>query len=146
MLMLIGFYVLLVIYFFACLFLILVILAQEGKGGGLSGLAGASAIGETFGFGAASTALRKWTRNAAIAFVVLTIALTFYGEQIARSRAEKFLMGGDGATAAVAPAEAPSQAVQKSEGQNQATTTAQPKPAQSPAPLAPKPSSSQSSE
>ncbi|MCX7625682.1 MAG: preprotein translocase subunit SecG [Candidatus Sumerlaeaceae bacterium] len=95
MLALIGFYVLLVIYFFACLFLILVILAQEGKGGGLSGLGGASAIGETFGFGAASAALRKWTRNAAIIFIVLTIVLTFWGEMIVKSRVEKFLRGGD---------------------------------------------------
>ncbi len=94
MLALIGFYVLLIVYFFACLLLIMVILAQEGKGGGLSGLAGASALGETFGFGAASAALRKWTRNAAITFIVLTIVLTFYGEHVARSRAEKFLMGG----------------------------------------------------
>lgn len=94
MLALIGFYLILIVYFFSCLLLIMVILAQEGKGGGLSGLAGASALGETFGFGAASTALRKWTRNAAITFIVLTIVLTFYGEYIARSRAEKFLTGG----------------------------------------------------
>ncbi len=104
MLMLIGFYVLLVIYFFACLFLIMVILAQEGKGGGLSGLGGASAIGETFGFGAATAALRKWTRNAAITFIVLTVVLTFWGEHIARSRAEKFLSGAaDVVPAATAP-------------------------------------------
>jgi len=95
MLALIGFYVLLVIYFFACLFLIMVILAQEGKGGGLSGLGGATAIGEAFGFGAAGSALRKWTRNAAITFIVLTIVLTFWGEHIARSRAERFLSGAE---------------------------------------------------
>lgn len=101
MLALIGFYVLLAIYFFACLFLILVILAQEGKGGGLSGLGGASAIGETFGFGAASEALRKWTRNAAVVFIVLTVVLTFWGEMIVKSRAEKFLRG-EGSSAPVA--------------------------------------------
>lgn len=107
MLALIGFYVLLVIYFFACLFLILVILAQEGKGGGLSGLGGASAIGETFGFGAASAALRKWTRNAAIIFIVLTIVLTFWGEMIVKSRVEKFLRGGESTPVATTPEQAP---------------------------------------
>lgn len=107
MLALIGFYVLLVIYFFACLFLILVILAQEGKGGGLSGLGGASAIGETFGFGAASAALRKWTRNAAIIFIVLTIVLTFWGEMIVKSRVEKFLRGGESMPVATTPEQAP---------------------------------------
>jgi preprotein translocase subunit SecG len=100
MLALIGFYVLLVIYFFACLFLIMVILAQEGKGGGLSGLGGATAIGEAFGFGAASGALRKWTRNAAITFILLTIVLTFWGEYIARSRAERFLNAAESVPAA----------------------------------------------
>lgn len=106
MLVLVGFYLLLVVYFFVCLFLILVILAQEGKGGGLSGLGGASAIGETFGFGAASAALRKWTRNVAITFIVLTIVLTFWGEHIARSRAEKFLSG-EGAASSTGPLQAP---------------------------------------
>ena len=107
MIALIGFYLLLVVYFFVCLFLILVILAQEGKGGGLSGLGGASAIGETFGFGAAGSALRKWTRNIAISFIVLTIVLTFWGEYIAKSRVEKFLSGGP---EQIAPAASPTPA------------------------------------
>lgn len=86
------FYLLLIVYFVICLFLVLVVLGQEGKGGGLSGL-GSATLGETFGFGGAETAMRKWTRNIAIMFFVLTIALTFLGERIAGSRFERALLG-----------------------------------------------------
>ena len=79
---LIAFYLVLIIYFFVCLFLILVILGQEGKGGGLSGMMGSAALGETFGFTGAESAMRRWTRNIAIAFIVLTLVLTFWGERI----------------------------------------------------------------
>lgn len=85
------FYLVLVVYFFVCLFLILVILSQEGKGGGLSGMAGSSALGETFGFGGASTALRRWTRNVAISFLLLTLAITLWAGRITKPMQEAFL-------------------------------------------------------
>ncbi|AXA35784.1 MAG: preprotein translocase subunit SecG [Candidatus Hydrogenedentota bacterium] len=116
----IGFYLVIIIYFFVCLFLIMVILAQEGKGGGLSGLGGASAIGETFGFGGAATALRKWTRNIAILFIVLTIILTYWGERIARSRIQQFRSGGAEAMVPVETQPIPQQPVQPESGQPQA--------------------------
>lgn len=88
---LIAFYLVLIIYFFVCLFLILVILGQEGKGGGLSGMVGTAALGETFGFTGAESAMRRWTRNIAILFIVLTVVLTFWGERIGGgSYAKKF--------------------------------------------------------
>ena len=71
-----------IVYVICCLFLIIVILGQEGKGGGLSGLMGASALGDTFGATAAESTLRRWTRNTAIAFVVLSLLLTIVGSRV----------------------------------------------------------------
>jgi len=141
MIALIGFYLLLVVYFFVCLFLILVILAQEGKGGGLSGLGGASTIGETFGFGAAGSALRKWTRNIAISFIVLTIVLTFWGEYIAKSRVEKFLSGGP---EQIAPAASPTPASAAQEKQTPPSETGTPSSKGTATPTSPAPSGSSS--
>lgn len=73
---------LVIIYVFVCLFLIVVILGQEGKGGGLSGLLGASALGETLGASTAESVLRRWTRNCAILFIVLSLCLTIVGSRV----------------------------------------------------------------
>lgn len=107
MLATVGFYLVLFIYFVVCAILVMVVLMQEGKGGGLSGMAGSAALGETFGFGGATAAMRKWTRNIAIAFVVLTLVLTFWGEHIAGSFGRQFLSGGGAAPGAVPTATAP---------------------------------------
>ncbi|MBX7246280.1 MAG: preprotein translocase subunit SecG, partial [Candidatus Sumerlaeaceae bacterium] len=85
------FYVFVAAYFLLCLTMVMVILAQEGKGGGLSGIAGTAAIGETFGFSGAADALRKWTRNFAITFFIMTFVLTFWGESRTKSLEAKFL-------------------------------------------------------
>jgi preprotein translocase subunit SecG len=71
-----------IVYVLSCLFLIVVILGQEGKGGGLSGLMGSSALGDTLGASAAESTLRRWTRNAAITFVVLSLTLTVVGSKV----------------------------------------------------------------
>jgi len=71
-----------VVYVLSCLFMIVVILGQEGKGGGLSGLIGASALGDTLGASAAESTLRRWTRNSAILFVVLSLGLTIVGARV----------------------------------------------------------------
>ncbi|MCX7019109.1 MAG: preprotein translocase subunit SecG [bacterium] len=89
----VGFYIFLILYFLVCLFLVLVIMSQEGKGGGLSGMAGASALGETFGFGSAPAAIRRWTRNGAIVFFIMTVILTFWGERFSSNFTRKFLAG-----------------------------------------------------
>lgn len=75
------FAIFLIIYILTCLSLVGFILTQEGKGGGLSGVMGAS-MGETFGFGGATNTIRKFTAIAATVFLVLTIGLTFLGEQV----------------------------------------------------------------
>jgi len=74
--------VMVILYVIVCLFLVVVILFQEGKGGGLSGLVGASALGDTLGASAAESTLRRWTRNCAIAFIVLSLGLTIVGSRV----------------------------------------------------------------
>ena len=66
-------------YFAVCLFLILVILFQSGKGGGLAGMlgGGGGALADTFGASGAEKTLSKWTTYCAIAFLVLSLALTW---------------------------------------------------------------------
>lgn len=76
--------ILLAIHFCACLFLILVILLQSGKGSGLSGLMGGSsgAIGETLGTSAAMKTLSRATAGVATVFILTTISLTFVSGQM----------------------------------------------------------------
>jgi preprotein translocase subunit SecG len=62
-----------------CLGLVVVVLLQSGKGGGLAGaFGGAGGVGAVFGGQAAATFLTKATRYLAIAFMVtsLTLAIT----------------------------------------------------------------------
>ncbi len=82
----------LILYVLAAAFLVLTILMQEGKGGGLSGLGG-SAIGDTFGFSNASTELRKFTRYSAIAFFAIALILTFIGESSIHNAEKEFFKG-----------------------------------------------------
>lgn len=73
--------ILLVVYFFACIFMVMLILLQAGKGGGLSGLAGASMLSETFGATGAEKSLSKITTWLAVVFFILSLGLTFIGSQ-----------------------------------------------------------------
>lgn len=75
----IGLTILLIGYVFVCLFLVLLILMQAGKGGGLSGLVGGSALADTFGTSGAEKTLARWTTYLAIVFFVLSIGLTIIG-------------------------------------------------------------------
>ena len=91
----------LIIYVLCCLVLVGFILTQEGKGGGLSGVMGAS-MGETFGFGGATTTIRKFTSIAAAVFLAFTIVLTFLGERVVNQYSNAFLAA-EGAAPAAAP-------------------------------------------
>ena len=101
-------YICIICYVAAAAFLVLMILMQEGKGGGLSGIGG-GAIGDTFGFSNASTELRKLTRYSAIVFFVLALALTFLGEYRQPDTGNEFLKGAqtEETTPAAAPTDAP---------------------------------------
>jgi preprotein translocase subunit SecG len=59
-----------------CLGLVIVVLLQSGKGGGLAGaFGGAGGVGAVFGGQAAATFLTKATRYLAIAFMVTSLSL-----------------------------------------------------------------------
>lgn len=70
------------IYLLASAFLVLVVLLQSGKGGGLSGLVGAgSSLGDTLGATGAEKTLNRWTTYAAVGFLCLNILLVAVGGQ-----------------------------------------------------------------
>ena len=67
-------------YVLVCGFLILVVLLQSGKGGGLSGLlSGGGGLSDTFGASGAEKQLSRWTTYCAIAFLVISLCLTLLG-------------------------------------------------------------------
>ena len=102
--MTIIFFLALLVYILVCAVLVALIMMQEGKGGGLSGVMGAS-MGETFGFGGASKQIRKYTAVCASIFLVLTIVLTFLAEGTFRS-GSKFVGNTVGSSAPTAPSTA----------------------------------------
>ena len=74
--------VILGIHILVCLGLIIVVLLQSGKGGGLAGaFGGAGGVGAVFGGQAAATFLTRATRYLAIAFMItsLSLAVTLRG-------------------------------------------------------------------
>ncbi len=72
--------ILILVYVSVCGFLILVVLLQSGKGGGLSGLlSGGGGLSDSFGASGAEKTLGHWTTYCAIAFLVVSLALTLLG-------------------------------------------------------------------
>jgi protein translocase SecG subunit len=113
--MAIIFFIGLLLYLVVCGVLISLILAQEGKGGGLSGVMGSS-MGETFGFGGANKTIKKFTSIAATAFLVLSVVLTFIGDAMINSSSDTFIgsavPASTKAPAATAPAASPAAGAQ----------------------------------
>ncbi len=72
--------IVIVVYVLVCGFLILVVLLQSGKGGGLSGLlSGGGGLSDSFGASGAEKTLGRWTTYCAIAFLVISLCLTLLG-------------------------------------------------------------------
>jgi len=70
--------VILGVHILVCVGLVVVVLLQSGKGGGLAGaFGGAGGVGAVFGGQAAATFLTKATRYLAIAFMVTSLTLAF---------------------------------------------------------------------
>lgn len=69
------------VYLIACGFLIMVVLLQSGKGGGLSGMLGGASnpLTDSLGSTGAEKTLSKWTSIAATLFFVLALLLTLKG-------------------------------------------------------------------
>jgi preprotein translocase subunit SecG len=73
-----------VVYVFVCLFLILVVLLQSGKGGGLGSAFGGGASQQIFGGAGAGNLLTRLTAVSAFMFMALSVWLAFLstsGEQ-----------------------------------------------------------------
>lgn len=73
-----------ILYVFVCLFLILVVLLQSGKGGGLGSAFGGGASQQIFGGAGAGNLLTRLTAGSAFLFMVLSVLLAFLstsGEQ-----------------------------------------------------------------
>jgi preprotein translocase subunit SecG len=66
-----------VIYVFVCAFLILVVLLQAGRGGGLGGAFGAGGSQTVFGSAGASNFLTRLTWVCAVLFMTLSMALAY---------------------------------------------------------------------
>jgi preprotein translocase subunit SecG len=65
-----------VVHVIVCLFLILVVLLQQGKGGGLSGLGGAAAT-QVFGGSGAGNFMTRLTAVCAFIFMVTSMSLAY---------------------------------------------------------------------
>lgn len=97
-----------VIHIFVCFFLILVVLLQQGKGGGLGGLGGASAA-QVFGGRGAGNFMTRLTGICAAVFMVTSMVLAYISS--GGDRAVRELQEMDAKNPVIpAPAAAPTQA------------------------------------
>jgi preprotein translocase subunit SecG len=76
---------LVILYIFVCIFLILVVLVQQGRGADLAGAFGGGGSQQTFGPRGATTFLHKLTTGFFIAFIVLALALAVVESRPQRS-------------------------------------------------------------
>ena len=127
------------VHILVCGLLIVVVLLQSGKGGGLAGaFGGAGGIGAVFGGQSAATFLTKATRYLAIAFMLTSLVLALMARGVISVGAvesgirERTAAPASGVEGAVPPAETPSAlpgAEQTGQGQDAETPAQQPTPA-----------------
>jgi preprotein translocase subunit SecG len=71
------------VFIATCMFLILVILLQSGKGSGLSGmLGGSNPLMDSLGATGTEKALSKWTTISAVVFFIIALTLTLLGGKL----------------------------------------------------------------
>lgn len=74
-----------IIYFLTCCWMVLVVLIQEGKSGGMAGMDTAAqspqALTDSLGVGGAQKGLFRMTAGTAAVFFILAIALTVIGNR-----------------------------------------------------------------
>src|SRR2546423_350569 len=78
-----------IIHVFACFFLILVVLLQAGKGGGMGIAFGSSTSAQVFGGRGAGSFLEKLTAGTAIVFMCTSITLAYLSGQTDSSGRQK---------------------------------------------------------
>jgi preprotein translocase subunit SecG len=67
---------LVIVYVVVCVFLILVVLLQQGKGADIAGAFGGGGTQTAFGARGATTLLHKLTTGAFVAFILISLVLT----------------------------------------------------------------------
>ncbi len=72
----IAYVALLVLYIFICVFLVLVVLVQQGRGADIAGAFGGGGTQTAFGARGANTLLHKLTTGAFIGFILIAMTLT----------------------------------------------------------------------
>ena len=97
-------YVLVPIYVIVCVFLILVVLLQQGKGADVSAAFGASSSQTTFGARGATTLLEKITTWSFVAFSVLAVTISIIQARPRSSVLAKAKAGAPAKAAIPAPA------------------------------------------
>src|SRR5215831_6966696 len=78
-----------IVHIFVCFFLILVVLLQAGKGGGMGIAFGSSTSSQVFGGRGAGSFLEKLTAGTAIIFMVTSITLAYFASQSDSARLQK---------------------------------------------------------
>jgi len=79
-----------ILHIIVCLFLMLTVLLQPGKGGGMGGAFGGSNAGSVFGGAGSSTFLRRLTVAAATLFMLTSMVLAFLASRDAGDSLEKY--------------------------------------------------------
>jgi preprotein translocase subunit SecG len=80
-----------IIHVIICLFLVLVVLLQQGKGGGLGASFGGGGAGQVFGGGGAGNLLTRTTAICATLFMLTSVSLAYIstsGDRALRDRAK----------------------------------------------------------
>ena len=79
-----------VLHVIVCLFLVLTVLLQSGKGGGMGGAFGGGNAATVFGGGGASTFLKRMTAAAGTIFMVTSMILAFIASHNGADALEKY--------------------------------------------------------
>ncbi len=100
--------VLIILYVLVCLFLVMVVLLQQGKGADLAGAFGGGGSQTSFGPRTTTNIMHRMTTGAFILFVVLCLALAILSGKQRTSVMESVVVPAD-ASAPVAPALEPAE-------------------------------------
>src|SRR6476659_7330635 len=80
-----------VLHVIVCLFLMLTVLLQSGKGGGMGGAFGGSNAGTVFGGSGASSFLQRLTAGAGTVFMLTSITLAWLASHNTSDALDKFM-------------------------------------------------------
>lgn len=125
------FAVITIIHVLSCIFLVLVVLLQTGKGADMGAVFGGSSS-TVFGSSGAGTFLTRLTTATAIVFMVTSLSLTYFSSR----RVTSTVFDSAPATSAPPPAAAPADAVAPEPAAPEAAAPVPPEPAPAPEPEA----------